>query len=225
MYKVIKNETDMNKCQATHLINFSGGFDSVYYLSQVLKKTEHKLLLHHCVYSKNREPAESTACSNILNYFSDYHDRISYIETGYDKTGVHGKILDILPIHAVTGIMLTNGYPQLKYIYKSTSFDDIRGKTDLVQWLQSGKKYNDFKGTCRWGVIKDVVKLLSGRNFIWKIPYWKMTKHDMILDMPKELVELVHYCRQKKGVKQPCETCHACRWSRAGRAHHGLVKD
>lgn len=146
MIKHILTKQDTLQSNSTHLLNFSGGFDSTYYLYRILRDTKHKILLHHCVFSKRREPAESEACKNIIAYFTNYHNRLEYVITHYTREGIKGYLYDLLPLHCVTGLLLINGYPNLKYIYKPTCLTDLKNDIQLRTWLENGKSYNEYYG-------------------------------------------------------------------------------
>ncbi len=195
----------------TTFINLSGGVDSTYYLWRWLSEhPNEKILVHHCLYLKNRLKEEKKACDDIIKYLTDHGlDNFKYVETGIQKGTLRGRILDIELLAGQTAIVVKM-HPSVKDILLSYCAEE---SPPLHKHLKT-HEVDTFDPSHRYTRINRVMEILTERNFNYICYRGKdgglMSKKEMIHSMPKKLFELTWYCRRPiKG--NPCKMCHTCR--------------
>ncbi len=193
-----------------HFINFSGGVDSTYYLWKFLKENPSELILaHHCLLFKKRREVEQVACHNILKYFKKKGlKNFQYTETSFERGGIRGKIYDIEPLYFLAGMILKR-YSDVKHVYIPICKEELGGS--YKELLLKGKPWSEHKDPkCRFHKSMTYCNTASGRKLNYHTPYFNVTKKQMIEEMPKELVDMIWYCRSPHGGK-PCGSCFNCK--------------
>jgi len=183
------------------LINLSGGIDSTFALYRYLKNNpEEKALIHFChlINHEGREPYESKAVSNILQWLSENNlNNFKFVESQFDYKSLGNIIRDVELLSFLTAVICQNpAHQTISEVILSVNKDEKNRYTN--------KFYND-------ELIRreKLVKLIAKRYIKFKFPICEMTKTDIIQEMPKELFDLCWYCRRPKNGKV-CNSCHTC---------------
>lgn len=192
-----------------HFINFSGGVDSTYYLWKFLKSTKENILVHHCLLFERRREVEAKACKDILKYFKQNGlKNFEYVETEFSRKGVKGKIYDIEPLYFMAG-MVIRAYKDIKNVYIPICKEELSGSWgDLLKKGKPWSEYEDKGGRFYKSML--YCTTYSDKNLTFQTPYYNVTKRQMINEMPKELFDMIWYCRRPQGGK-PCKSCFNCK--------------
>jgi 7-cyano-7-deazaguanine synthase in queuosine biosynthesis len=182
----------------THFISLSGGIDSTHCMYKLLKEGVH--VLSHHIHLKNREGRvtyESRAVKAILEWFLEKRlYNFIHTETTFD----YGKNLYIIRdtriIACSNGVILADPkYKAVKTIIICASKTDAG--TRLEEILNPGTR-------------KIITEIVSGREFDWVFPNKDLTKHEVMAELPPDLLELCWYCRKPRN-GQVCNKCHTCK--------------
>ena len=201
-------------------INFSSGVDSTYYLWKLLKENPGKrIFVHHCLLFKRRREVEKIATDNILQYFRDNGmGNFHYTETVFSKKGISGKLYDIEPIYFLTGLILKNEkYKDIQNIYIPICREEMKGTWKIhLQRGKPWKEYDDKENRFYKSML--YCNNAAGRSFDYHSPWFNKTKKEMIDEMPKELFDMIWYCR-RPAQNKPCKACFNCK-----RVHKAIGK-
>lgn len=193
-----------------YFINFSGGFDSTYYLWRFLKENpKERILVHHCLLFEARRAVEKSAVDNILRYFRTHGmNNFEYVETQFSRMGIKGTIYDIEPLYFLAGLLIRTRN-SIKTVFIPICREELDGTFKIH--LLSGKPWGEYKDA-RGRFYKSMLycKTAAERELEFKTPYYELTKRQMIKEMPPELVRMVWYCRRPRNGK-PCRVCFNCR--------------
>lgn len=184
------------------LLNFSGGIDSTYCLYTYLKNNpKNKLLVHFIELNtpQGRLEYEKKAVYNILNYLKLHsYTNFKFVTTKLDYGTLNYRVLDMYPISFFTGVVIRK-FKDIKYVIQPLCLTELN-------WLNSSNpnRYLEMSAD-REAIVNTVGK----RKMEYLFPIIKMTKHEVIKSLPKDLYQLVWYCRKPLGGK-PCRDCHTC---------------
>ncbi len=181
-------------------IALSGGIDSTYNLYQWLKKNpKQRILVHHINYYsfEGRGDYEKKAVQDVLKWLrSKGYKNFKYVETTFDnsKFGRMGFDSEVLaPIHA----FVIKRYKTLRtYILNAPKDEYDRLGSEL-------QRRNEFS--------KKILETILGYQMNYITPLAKMSKQEIIADMPKDLLELCWYCRHPRADGSTCGQCHTCK--------------
>jgi hypothetical protein len=198
----------------TTFISLSGGIDSTYYLWKWLteNKTE-TILVHHCQYfsyDKNRGQNEQLAMGKILGWLKDNGlSNFIYKQTTWGDMPY--------PYHDIVGVSVPAGllcrqYPTITTILLPYWYPEIQ---KIKHWLTpEGRLINiSPRPNHRFQAALNVFNLMAGQRdgnpLNHSIRYHKKRKHQMIAEMPNDLLALTWFCRRPKG-NHICRTCDSC---------------
>lgn len=180
----------------------SGGLDSAYVLYKTLKDTQdnvwaHHIILKNLVEDRWKEELESTKkiveyCKKIRNF------SYSQSEWGFYFKSYLGWDIDLVAFTAAQIIPNIFHYGKVTLVTGRVKEDD-ESSTSLSQtqytqalWEAAIKKHER-------RVEKEISK-----------PIRHMCKKEIIQDIPKELFDMVWYCR-KSNEGKPCGRCRSCK--------------
>lgn len=186
--------------KATTLLHLSGGQDSVYVAWKWL--TEHPnevLFLHHInLYhsAENRLDHERKAVQSVLEWFLD-----NGIENWvyYESTFSYGN----LPRISIKDIQICTVFTAI--IAKTQQFSNV--KTLLLSWHKGEVDRVDINRGFR---VKAMLKAFEIDWLKIEFPIIDHTRKQMADEMPKELLERVHFCRSPLKNRN-CGVCKTCR--------------
>lgn len=183
---------------ASTLLNLSGGFDSVYSLYKYAMENKH-LIIHHCNLHthEGRGDIERVAVHNIMNYIMKQFPNFKYIyvETDFDYGDNHSIFKDKDVIGFMTATLLNNRRYNINKVIISSNKEDI-GRPDYYIASENRRKH--------------IIEYCSNRKPDYLYPIEHLTKQEIIEELPKELCELVWYCR-KPIVDKICGICKTCK--------------
>lgn len=184
------------------LINFTGGLDSTYYLYTWLKNNPtKKALVHHCILKNYqlRFDKEIEACNKIIEWLRNQGlTNFEYIETTFDASQVISTINDIEIVGFMNSVILRSN---------RIAIDEI-AITASAQDLTQGPAY-DQRSKSRF----EIIKLVSRKSPKFTYPIAHLSRWQMIQAIPKELVNLLWFCRVPRKDGAPCGVCKTCRWT------------
>ncbi len=185
----------------THLLNLSGGVDSVSCLYQLLSaaKAGEGILIHHSRFTnrEGRHPYEYEATQKALEWVKGKGlDRFQYIETGIDFTGITYAMWDLMLVGFWEGSILRT-YKRINTLVITGSQTGIEG------------------GGARWrritNVRKTVAQAIAGRPLHWIMPNGQKSKGQVLQEIPQELRDITWFCRTPTSEGEPCGRCGTCR--------------
>ncbi len=182
------------------LLNFSGGIDSAYCLYDYLRSGK-RLLVHHIELISPeawlRHKHEMKAVRDILGWLgSKGFKNYEYLETKIDFRALNRTCKDVDVVMFMTGILL--GSPKRENITKiimPNQAEDF-GRND----------YED-RSLRRFKIFEAMVD----RKVQFLFPIKDMTKDDLRRAMPRELYDLVWYCRRPLSDGSTCDKCGTCK--------------
>jgi 7-cyano-7-deazaguanine synthase in queuosine biosynthesis len=192
----------------TTYINLSGGVDSAYYLYRWMKENpKDEILVHHCLFNKSRKEVEDKAAKAILAFFDkNGMKKYRYVTTTFNRGTIKGAMMDVEVMGALSGLIL-RCYPSVKTVLMSYCHEET---PRIRKHLATGKALKEFSAKERTGVFMRGIEVFAKRPMNFVIPYMNKTKGQMLEELPKELREVLWFCRKPKDGK-PCERCFNCR--------------
>lgn len=179
-------------------LGISGGIDSAY-LGWRLLLAGHPLLVNYTQYrtGQNRWPKEDVAYRAVLDW---------YISQGLTNW-------ELLPVNDV-GFRHSIGYWLLdhEYLYGFLAGTQLRNKArrDVRFLADSGHRNSRNRQDTTYQRIWKTLNLNAERKIRVVFPIQKLTKAQIIEDMPAELLALTWSCRTPEGDK-PCGECSTCK--------------
>lgn len=181
-------------------IAFSGGIDSTYNLWRWLRDhPEQTILIHHVAYynGEKRTLYEQKAVHQVLKWLNDQGmTNYKYVESILDLTQFKRYGLDTITLASLHGTLLT-AYWDVKYWIANTPRDEYIRIGDAV--------------TRRRERADDIIKLITNKRYQRIYSLHKLTKKQIIEDMPPELFKLTWYCRRPTKEGMVCGECHTCK--------------
>jgi 7-cyano-7-deazaguanine synthase in queuosine biosynthesis len=196
----------------TTLINFSGGVDSTYYLYRwLLGHRDETILVHHCLLFEKRREVEKKAVTDILTWLvNNDMGNFEYAETEFNRKGISGLLYDVEVVYFMSGLLLMNKYADIKNVLIPRCAEDMNSNQSLKRHILGGGTEDNFeeKGARAYHT-KQLMRMLSRRDYHFDSVYRHKTKRDMVLELPEEVIKSVWFCRAPvKG--QPCKECFNC---------------
>lgn len=184
------------------LLMLSGGIDSAYVLYHFLKDTDQDIHVHHVnlLNKEGRAKYEKEATVKVMNYMADngWLPRITYTESTYS----YGTVPKIVRDHNVwafqTGLLFAT-YPSLQNLVLPQHSDSYTAGDTKAQFRVTRGKY------------ETMVKTIAHRTINIYYPIGNITKAEVILRTPQELLELAWYCRKPTSDGTPCKKCLTCK--------------
>ncbi len=181
-------------------IALSGGIDSTFNLWRwLVKNTDRKILVHHVTYF-NREGRgyyEKQSVDKILQWLNGQGlTNYVYRESILDLTDFRRYGLDTITLASLHGTLLL-GYVDIKYWVANTPKNEFKRLGDGVMHRRRRSR--------------EIVKVITNREYQSVYSLESMTKKEIINAMPKELFELAWYCRRPKADGSVCGECHTCK--------------
>lgn len=184
------------------LIMLSGGLDSAYVLYKTLKETSDKVWAHHIIL-KNlvevrwKEELEST--KKIVEYCKKIRQfGYSESEWGFNFKQYLGWDIDLVVFTAAQIIPNIYQHGKVTLVTGRVKEDD-QVPTSLSQTVHTQAIWEAAIKKHERRVEKEISK-----------PIRHLSKKDIIQDIPKELFDMVWYCRRSDEGK-PCGRCRSCK--------------
>ncbi len=187
------------------LINLSGGIDSAHCAWDYLRRGE-KIILHHCNMTTpfKRLEHETRAVKNILNYFQKNKFTFLFIETGIDLGyPPKGAVRDLEVIWMMCGF-LARRFP-FETIVACGNKEDYEEQNMIPSPFHPHHTLRE-----REEQTFKLIERFAFRSLKKEAPFQQMSKKDIILRMPEDLLKLTWSCRMpRRG--EPCGRCTACK--------------
>jgi 7-cyano-7-deazaguanine synthase in queuosine biosynthesis len=184
----------------------SGGLDSALCMYRALE-AGHELIVHHIV-MKNREgrqDVEKRAVDGILRWCRARGlDRFAYTESALDYGSLRFLILDMYIWSLHIGALLADPLNrEVRRVIVPRNLDSFRYRPDRsAAAVEQSERRSDERRNA-------IVRAVAGREPEWLFPMGRMTKADVVADLPPDLRRLCWYCRRPDAGK-PCRKCHTC---------------
>ena len=190
------------------LLNFSGGLDSTYCFYTYMKDNPNtKLLVHFChlINWECREPYEAKAVKQTTEWFKSHGmGNFELLETTVDYGNIRWIAPDSSLISWWTGAILRNPRRNnIRNIIIPTPKDEI------VRMPEEVARRQECNETIREAMLKNS-KRLNPRDIEIIYPIIDKWKHELVAEMPEDLVDLTWSCRTPRINGKPCEKCHTC---------------
>ena len=185
------------------LLMFSGGLDSTYLLYKLLKESDDHLWVHHIqlMSKENRWREERKAVKQIIQYCKSNIRDFSYSESIWKFNFTKYFAYDIEVVAFVAAQIIPNIYSKNLgpvYVVTGRVKNDDEAQSSLNQ-----TEHTDL-------LWKTLCKRHSGKviNELHR-PIRHMYKKELIPELPKELFDMVWYCRRPQN-GQVCNVCRTC---------------
>jgi len=181
----------------TVLANLSGGLDSIYGVWKLLESGE-KVLIHHCHLAGNqRLPWESRATEKALDWYMDHgllnFDYVqSYVQLPPARYRSRMRDPDLIMI--ISGQILRDR-THIKRLAYFNNVDDTSTRYPKVARSR-------VRTMQRWARRRDVEVFR---------PLVRMSKADIVRELPAELLTIGSWCRFPDGTGAACHGCIPCR--------------
>lgn len=193
--------------EPTTFINLSGGIDSTYYLWRWLRENPNESIrVHHCYFNESRKDTEQQATDSILQWLRDNGlGNFEYVKTIMSKGSIKEKTHDVEMIGAIAGFACRK--KSIKNVLLSYCFEE----TPVIRrHLEKGQRLRELNPIHRTKVFMQFMEYGAKRPLEFLIPYMDKTKRQMIMELPRELLEMTWFCRNPQEGK-PCGICFNCK--------------
>lgn len=191
------------------LLMLSGGIDSTYALFKYLTETDFPIHVHHISMRVAEEPRytlEDRMCTNIIGFCGGYRN-LTYTEsvfefnlpyTGWDtdvQLLIGARVAANLEAKRVNLVLGTNA--------------DAVEREEVIERNKHNVLYNLWEAN----IASIDAERRDRINPVIHLPFERVTKTQMIREMPTGLRKMTWSCRKPKEVGDeyvPCGKCHAC---------------
>lgn len=186
---------------------FSGGIDSTYLAWKYLSTGTENLHLHHVSIRHDTEKMwqfQDESVRRILHYFIEQDFKFEYSESKFEMLGWIQNGYDSDTLMLVAQKLAQNFDDQVQVVMgwnptdmRRSSIDDrARRNVSANIWsalVESARNRHQIEKKIHFPLIEN-----------------KLTKIEMIKEIPQSLLDLTWSCRRPKD-GNPCERCHACK--------------
>ena len=189
------------------LLMLSGGADSAAALVKLLTETDELVFAHHIINRDRESPtrfvAEHLASQRIAQYCLEHYRKFTYSHSAWDfQLPYFGWNLTLA---AFVGARVVRSFPGAGI--DKFALGVIDEPRTLGQW---DERVREFTATFEAALITAKLKTIPEIVF----PVGHMTKRDVIQFLPRDLLEMVSFCRNPLPQGQdrfaPCGKCISC---------------
>jgi 7-cyano-7-deazaguanine synthase in queuosine biosynthesis len=186
----------------TELLMFSGGLDSTYILNDLMKKNE-KVWVHHITLINTVEERwveEREAAREIVKWLWNKYRKFPYTESEWSFPFSKFYCWDMDIVTFVAAQIIPNIYAGQKIkLTTGRVMDDDESQSSIKQVERTQKMWETAKERFDYMAYNEINRPIKNKY-----------KKELIPELPKDLLDLVWYCRRPVEGR-PCGACKSCK--------------